>query len=137
MISSISSSSQMQRPAPPPSQPMTDAQKESASEILSNYDSSSISTTELESMKAAFEAAGIKPSEDLKGIMEEAGFEVPERPGPQGVKGQEKPPPPPEFSKLMEKLGSSGVSEEEIQSYIQNLQNEKGEFGGALMDNYA
>jgi hypothetical protein len=134
MISSVSNTSQMQRPTHPPRQPMTDEQKESVKSILSNYDSSNMSQVDFESLKAEFQEAGIKPSEDLKGIMEDAGFEVPERPGPQGAKGGEKPP---EFSKLMEKLQSSNVSEEEIQSFIESLQNEKGQFSGALMDDYA
>lgn len=136
MISSIGSSNAMRPPMQQPSQPLTDAQKETASSILSNYDSSSMSSSDFEALKVQFEDAGINPSEDLKGMMEDAGFEVPERPGPQGVKGGGKPKPP-EFSKLMEKLEDSDISEEEIQSYIQTLQNEKGEFSGALMDDYA
>ena len=132
MISSIGSSNAMRPPMQQPSQPLTDEQKEKANSILSNYDSSNMTQANTKSMQAEFEEAGIKPSEDLKGIMEEAGFEVPERPGPGGVKGK-----PPEFSKLMEKLEDSDVSEEDIQSYIQSLQNEKGQFSGAIMDNYA
>lgn len=136
MINSIGSSNTMRPPMQQPSQRLTDSQKETASSILSNYDSSSMSSSDFEALKVQFEDAGINPSEDLKGMMEDAGFEVPERPGPQGVKGGGKPKPP-EFSKLMEKLEDSEISEEEIQSYIQTLQNEKGEFSGALMDSYA
>lgn len=124
----------MQRPVPPQSQPMTDEQKEMANTILSNYDPSSITQSDFESLRAEFEEAGIKPSEDLKGIMEEAGFEVPGRPGPQGAEGRGKPP---EFSKLMEKLGNSDISEEEIKSFIEQLQNEKGNFSGVIMDEFA
>ena len=134
MISSISNSGQMQRNMPPQSQPLTDEQKETVNSILSNYDSSTMTKADFESMKSEFEEAGIKPSEGLKGILEEAGFEVPERPGPQGAKGKGKPP---EFSKLMEKLGASDISEEEIQSFIENIQNEKGLFSGSIMDEYA
>ena len=136
MISSISSSNQVQRPMQRQSQPLTDEQKEKVSSILSNYDSSNMTTADIDSMKAEFKEAGINPSEDLKGIMEEAGFEVPERPGPQGVNGQEKPKTS-EFTELMEKLESSDISEDEIMSFIENLMNEKGSFSGALMDEYA
>ena len=134
MINSIGSSSTMRPPMPQQSQPLTDEQKETVSSILSNYDSSNMTTENVESMKAELNEAGIKPSEDLKGMMEEAGFEVPERSGPKGVKGKGKPP---EFSKLMEKLESTDISEEEIQSFIENLQNEKGKFSGTIMDEYA
>ncbi len=136
MISSISSANQMQRPLHPASQPFTDEQKEMVIDILSNYDSSKMTKADYESLKAEFDNAGIKPSEDLKGIMEEAGFEVPERPEPQGVRGQGKPMPP-ELMKLMEKLESSNISEEEIQSYIQSLQKETGVFRGSIMDEFA
>ena len=134
MINSIGSSNAMHPPMQQPNQPLTDTQKETANGILSSFDSSKMTKTDFESMRAQFEEAGIKPSEDLKGIMEEVGFEVQERPGPQGAEGSGKPP---KFSKLMEKLGASDISEEEIQSYIQNLQNEKGEFSGSIMDGYA
>ena len=135
MISSISNSSQMQRPMPRQSQSLSDEQKETVNSILASYDSTNMSEADVESMKAEFKDAGIRPSEDLKGIMEEAGFEVPERSGPQGVKGEGKPPP--EFAKLMEKLEDSDISEDEIQSFIENIQNEKGVFSGSIMDEYA
>ncbi|MCB0748042.1 MAG: hypothetical protein KDC90_11325 [Ignavibacteriae bacterium] len=134
MINSIGSSSTMRPPMPQQSQPLTDEQKETVNSILSNYDSSNMTTENVESLKAEFNEAGIRPSEDLKGMMEEAGFEVPERSGPQGAKGKGKPP---EFSKLMEKLESTDISEEEIQSFIENLQNEKGKFSGTIMDAFA
>ena len=134
MINSIGSSSTMRPPIPQQSQVLTDEQKETVNSILSNYDSSNMSEADVESMKAELKDAGIKPSEDLKGMMEEAGFEVPERSGPQGAKGKGKPP---EFSKLMEKLGKSNISEEEIQSFIENIQSEKGLFSGSIMDEYA
>lgn len=136
MISSINASNSMHKPMhmQQPSQPLTDEQKETVNSILSNYDSSKMTEADYESLKVEFVDAGIKPSEDLKGIMEEAGFEVPERTGPQGAKGKGKPP---EFSKLLEKLQNSEITEEEIQSFIENLQNEKGEFSGAIMDEFA
>jgi hypothetical protein len=138
MISNINASNSMHKPMHMQQQarPLTDDQKETVNSILANYDSSNMSEADVESMRAAFKDAGINPSEELKNIMEEAGFEVPEKPKPQGVKGQGKPMPP-EFMELMEKLESSDISEEEIQSYIQSLQNEKGEFSGSIMDLFA
>lgn len=136
MISSISNSTTMRPAMQPQSKPITDEQKEAVSSILSNYDSSSMTETKFESLKAEFEEAGIRPSEDLKGIMEEAGFEVPERSGPEGVKGGGKSKPP-EFAELMEKLEDSDISEDEIMSFIESIQNEKGSFSGAIMDDYA
>lgn len=136
MISSISNSSQVQRPMHPQSQSLTDEEKETVNSILASYDSASMSETDVEAMRAEFKDAGIKPSEDLKGIMEEAGFEVPERSGPEGAKGGGKPKPP-EFTELMEKLEDSDISEDEIMSFIESIQNEKGSFSGAIMDDYA
>lgn len=138
MISSINAANSMHRPMDMQrlNQPMTDKQKETVNSILANYDSYSMTKTDFESMRAEFQDAGIKPSEDLKGIMEEAGFEVPERPGLKGVKDEGRSKPP-EFSKLLEKLESSSISEEEILSFTANLQNEKGQFNGSIMDEYA
>lgn len=136
MISSISNSSQVQRPMQPQSQPLTDEQKETVNSILASYDSASMSEADVEAMRAEFKDAGIKPSEDLKGIMEEAGFEVPERSGPEGAKGGGKSKPP-EFAALMEKLQSSDVSEDDLMSFIESIQAEKGSFSGAITDDYA
>ncbi|MFA7289985.1 MAG: hypothetical protein WC055_14005 [Melioribacteraceae bacterium] len=135
MITSISNFSQMQKPMHPQSQPLTKEQKETVNSILANYESSNMSEVEVESMKAEFKNAGIKPSEDFKGILEEAGFEVSEKSGPQGAKGGGRPKPP-EFSTLMGKLENSDISEEEMQSYIQNLQNENGGYSGTIVDEY-
>lgn len=136
MISSVSNSYSMNRIVQQPNQQLTDSQKETVNSILSNYDSSNMTKTDFESMRTEFEDAGIRPSEDLKGIMEDAGFELPKGPGPKGVNGEGKTRPP-EFSKLMEKLGDSDVSEEEILSFIETLQNENGKFSGTILDELA
>ena len=136
MISSISNSTTMRPAMQPQSKPMSDEQKETVNSILSNYDSSSMTEAKFESLKAEFEEAGIRPSEDLKGIMEEAGFEVPERSGPEGAKGGGKSKPP-EFAALMEKLQSSDVSEDDLMAFIESIQAEKGSFSGAITDDYA
>ncbi len=93
MISSISSASQTQGTKPPPPPPMTDDQKTEVSDILSKYDSSSISSTEFESMMEEIKDAGVVPSRDLRSMLDEAGFEPPQGgEGPQGVQGGGRPP---------------------------------------------
>lgn len=137
MISSVSSSGQMQKPMHKPPPPMTQEQEETVSGILSNYDSSSISSTEFESMIEEIKDAGIIPSKDLRNMLEDSGFEIPEEGGPQGVKGEEKPPPPEFMSELMNKLNSGEISEEEVQTFMQNLQNESDLENGSILDEYA
>lgn len=138
MISSINSTNSMQPPMhmQQANQTMTNEQKESASSILAKYDASNMTEADHESMKAEFEEAGITPSKDLKGMMEDSGFEVPEKPGPQETNRKGRPEPPEFMNELMEKLESGEISEDEIKTFMQNLQNEKGETSGAIMDEY-
>ena len=132
MVSSVNSSSSINGTTYH-KQSLTDEQKATVNDILADYDPADMKDEDAESLKARLSDAGIKPSEDLKSILKEAGFTVLERSGPEGKKGKTKPP---EFSKLMERLRNSNVSEEEVRSFIESLQNEKGKFNGTLMDKY-
>ena len=137
MINGISSASQTQGTKPPPPPPMTDDQETAVSDILSKYDSSSISSTEFESMMEEIKDAGIVPSKDLRSMLDEAGFEPPQgSEGPQGAKGSEQVEPPDFMFELMNKLQTGEVSEEEVQLFMQNLQNSSDSESGAIMDKY-
>jgi Ca2+-binding EF-hand superfamily protein len=57
---------------------ISSSQSETISSILSNYDASNLSEADAQSIVAAFEEAGIEPSEELVSAMEEAGFDAKE-----------------------------------------------------------
>jgi len=136
MISGINNSNIVYKPTEHPKQPLTEDQKEAVNEIILNYDSSSISELEFETMMTEIKDAGITPSKDLRNILEEAGFEMPERRGPNGIKGEERPKPPEFMIELMDQLKSGEISKEELQAFIQNLQNESDETSGSITDTY-
>lgn len=139
MISNISSTAatQMSMRMQPLNQPMTDEQKTAASEILAKYDSTNMTEADHESLRTELEEAGITPSKELGKMMEEEGFEIPKGPrGPKGADGEGKPEQPDFITELIEKLESGEVSEDEIKSFLQTLQETKGETGGAIMDEY-
>lgn len=137
MISSISSSNAMNSSLQQSIQKLTDEQKKMVNEIISNYDASNISKSDFNNMMSEIKDAGITPSRDLRSIIEESGFSMPEGPGPQGVKGEGRPKPPEYITDLMSQLQSGDISEEEIQSFLQILQNQNGEKTGSIMDKYA
>jgi len=136
MISSVNSSNMMQPPPPPKSNPLTEDQKQMVSDIISKYDSSNISDTDFRSMMTEIHDAGITPSRDLRNMVEEAGFTMPEGKGPEGVKGGSRPEPPQFAKDLMEKISSGDTTEEEIQQLMQNLQLEQGETQGLLVNTF-
>ena len=137
MINNVNSSTMMQSSHPPRSNSLTEDQKQTVSDIISKYDSSNISDSDFRSMMSEIHDAGITPSRDLRNMVEEAGFTMPEGNGPQGVKGEGRPPKPSEsVLNLMNKIETGEISEEDMLSYIQNLQNESGNTTGSIMDEY-
>lgn len=139
MISNISGtgSAQMSMRMQPLNQPMTDEQKTAASEILAKYDSANMTEADHESLRAEFEETGITPSQELGKIMEEEGFDAPQGlRGPQGADGEGKPEQLDFIAELIEKFESGEVSEDEIKSFLQTLQETNGETGGVIMDEY-
>lgn len=139
MISNISStaSTQMSMRMQPLNQPMTDEQKTAASEILEKYDSANMTEADHESLRAELEEAGISPSKELGKMMEDEGFEIPKGPrGPKGADGEGKLEQSDFITELIEKLESGEVSEDEIKSFLQTIQDSQGETGGVIMDEY-
>jgi Ca2+-binding EF-hand superfamily protein len=71
---------------------LSSSQSDTISSILSEYDASNLSQSDAQSIVAAFEDAGIEPSEELANAMSEAGFDAKEvgtlaGVGPQGGGG--------------------------------------------------
>lgn len=79
------------------SQSLSSSQDELISSVLENYDASNLSESDAEAIVAAFQDAGIEPSEELASAMEEAGFDAQEVGTLAGVGAAQggTPPPPP------------------------------------------
>jgi len=92
MINSIQGNqTAMPIPPPPPQQKLTEAQQETVTTILSQYDSDSLITEDAAAINEAFRDAGITPGAGLREAIESAGFDPgeirsldppPERSGP-------------------------------------------------------
>ena len=61
-------------PPPPPSEPLTDEQKTQVKDILSNYDAQNLTAADAKSILEQLRESDIKPGEDLKNAIEDAGF---------------------------------------------------------------
>lgn len=117
---------------------LSDEQKQEISDIISKYDPSNMSKEDVKSMFDEIKALGIGQSDEVKSILDEAGFEPPEK--PQG-------PPPSENSKtqnepqyvldFLDKLNSGSVSETDLNTLVQNLQNSGMLTQGSLVDKTA
>ncbi|MCB0196117.1 MAG: hypothetical protein KDJ65_29470 [Anaerolineae bacterium] len=130
-------------PFPPPPREdykLSDDQKEQLQDILAKYDAENISEDDRRAMLSDLRDAGIRPGEDLKNALEEAGFEVkppppddrpPQRMGrPQGAGFD-----PPQFVKdFMEKVEAGDVSEEDVQGFIEAIQSQQQEPKGIFLN---
>jgi len=109
MVSSISSSSSMissleqLSSSRTPVSTLTDDQKSTISDILSNYDADNISEDDAKEIWQAFQDAGIKPQAGMKEAIESAGFDADNirtlatgETAPTGAAGGTPPPPPPD-----------------------------------------
>ncbi|MBU0924421.1 hypothetical protein KKG81_06000 [bacterium] len=116
MISGISSSSAVYASTSASSTSRTQSslstdQTDLISSILSNYDASSLSEEDAQSIVAAFQDAGISPSKELESAMDEAGFSAQEvgqlaGVGPRGGGGMPPPPPSEEIDSVSSILDS-------------------------------
>jgi len=155
MVGSVSSNStvvmQQMSQSTGSSSTLTDAQLETISSTLEQYDSSNLSSEDASSIVEAFEEAGIQPSEALVTAMEAEGFDAKEVGnmagvgGPQGGGGM--PPPPPseeevsEVSDLLDTLLSIEEDEEstddvasQIMEYTSRILNLNDESKTEVMD---
>jgi hypothetical protein len=141
MVSGISSASSIQyQPRVENESKLTDEQKKTLEDILAKYDSSSITQEQTKALFDELKDSGIKPSKEVKEIIDAAGFKPPEK--PQG--------PPPEEStsstsssipdyllSFLSKQEDSSVTQADVNTLIKNLQ-ENGEVSqGVLVDKKA
>jgi hypothetical protein len=61
---------------PPPSKPMTEDAKKQVTDILSQYDSENLSSDDMDAINKSFKDAGIRPSGELKSMLEDSGFDA-------------------------------------------------------------
>jgi hypothetical protein len=121
MINSIGSSTPgigMMRP--PQEHTLTEDQKAQVASILSDYDASSLTSEDAQTINTAFKEAGIKPGADMFQAIQEAGFDASELreldPSMASDKPKGPPPPPPTAS------GNQGLNTEalsELQSILE------------------
>lgn len=120
---------------------LTDDQKSTLEEILSNYDAENITEDETKSLMDEIKDAGIAPSEESKELIETAGFsmEPPEGEAPQG------PPPEegamqtmqemnPEVASIFEQFQNGEIDEDELKSQLEEYKPDMGEFPGDFTD---
>lgn len=123
-INSVGSSRMM--PPPPPmgrTQALTDDQKTQLTGILDKYDSSSMTETDVQSMRDEIREAGIRPNEELKSILEDSGFEVgPPQGGPPPMQGASGPEQPQFVLDFMDKALSGAVTEDDVTSFLEMIQ---------------
>ncbi len=79
---------------------LTSAQKETVSDILSNYDADNLSDEDALSIIESFASEGIQPSDELMSMMSELGFDA-QSIGDVGKANQAEQTPPPPPSKLL------------------------------------
>lgn len=127
--SAISSMSSQQRV----NYKMTEEQKTSFAEIIASYDTANMSDEDMMSLRQELSAEGIKPGEDLKGLMETAGVKgTPPPPPPGGMGGgmsamqsvSEEEELPETLSDFIEKFKSGEVTEEDLNTLVECLQSE-------------
>ncbi len=109
---------------------MNAEQKTSVQEIISNYDPEHFSKDEFMAMGREFRDAGIRPSEELKSMLEEHGFQVDpfvmEGHGPkppEGPAGLKQGPPPRNLLEGLQQLLtiSEDIRDDELKTMVEEL----------------
>jgi hypothetical protein len=59
----------------PPSKPMTEDAKKQVTDILSQYDPENLSSEDMDAIDKSFKGAGVRPSGELKSMLEDSGFD--------------------------------------------------------------
>ncbi|MBK7105755.1 MAG: hypothetical protein IPH62_10765 [Ignavibacteriae bacterium] len=139
MISSVSNSNSAQfYPQMKVNNSLTDEQKSTLKEIISNYDSSNMTENNWKSMMEEIKSSEIGPGEDMKVIMEEAGFEKPKGMKPPDGFGNRPPVEDKEtidlIKEYMEKKESGEISQDEFDTFLQSLFSSKDTTNGLLID---
>tara|TARA_B100001063_G_scaffold140270_1_gene131040 strand:- start:15048 stop:15923 length:876 start_codon:yes stop_codon:yes gene_type:complete len=96
---------------------LTTSNEDTISSVLAEYDADNLSQSDAQAIVAAFQDAGIEPSEELVSAMNEAGFDAQEVGALAGVGQQGGTPPPPPSG---DAGASSSQTEEEYDSLDTN-----------------
>jgi hypothetical protein len=140
-ISSSSIASMYQLSATQSNYSLTDDEKSTLEEILSKYDAEDMTEEDMQSMMDEIKDAGIRPGEDLKDALEEAGFEMKPPSGPP-------PPPPPQTEDteststetpqylldFLQKYEAGEVTDEDLASLAASIKSQSGDYTGLLVD---
>ena len=138
MVESVSSSNFQYQSHFNSSYKLTDEQKEEIAEIISKYDPENMCKEDVKSMFDEIKSLGVGPSEEVKSILDAAGFEPPEKPQgrpPMENSGTENKPQ--YVLDFLEKLETGSISETDLYNLIQNLQSSGLLTQGSLLDKTA
>jgi hypothetical protein len=115
---------------------LTEEQKTIVEEILTNYDPGNMTEEDYKAMFKEFREAGIKPSGDLREMIETAGFEMPEPPDgkrpPMGMDGQGQPPR--YIMEFMEEVQTGNVTEDDILAFLESLKTKGNDTTGLMVN---
>lgn len=138
MVSSISSSQQTYN-AQFTDYTLTDDQKQTLEEIIAKYDSENMTGEDTKELFEELKSAGIPPSKDVREALDAAGFKPPEKPN-----GEPPKPEGAEFSSnaktlidILQKAETGEATQDEINTFITQLQSTGSVFSGSLIDTKA
>lgn len=136
MVSGVSSVNTYQyQPQTKSNVSLTDDEKTAVKDLVSKYDPSSMSKSDFTTMMDEIKELGITPSEDIKEILDETGFEKPEGMGrPSGPPKGAKTEMPAFLSDLFQQQEDGSISQEDFDVIIQNLQNSFEQINGNFID---
>lgn len=139
MVSNVSSSSSgIFYPNMKVNNTLSDDQKTSLKEIISNYDPKNMSEDDWKIMLDEIKSSGIGPGEDMKQIMEDAGFDK-----PMGMKPPEMPPQKPNVDNketldlikdYLSKKDNNEITDEEFDNFLQSLIKSQETANGIFLD---
>jgi hypothetical protein len=120
---------------------LTDQQKTQAQEIISQYDPDNMTEEDRMSMMEELREAGIHPGEDMKNILEEAGFDMkpPEGKRPpmmsaNPMQSMTTEGAPEFFTDFIEKYTSGNLTEDDIDTFITSVKTNAEELKGFLIN---
>jgi ferritin-like protein len=114
---------------------MTDEQKEKVTELLKKYDSSNMTEESMKSLMEEIKSLGVKPGDDLKELMDEAGFK-PQKPPEGGMRpqGTEEEELPDFIEEFLEKYKAGTYTQEDLNNFITELKANGMDTSGSIID---
>lgn len=117
---------------------LTDDEKKTVQNIISKYDAKNMTAESMRTMMDEIKSSGIKPSKDIKEMLDTAGFKPPEKPeGAPPDRLQSSDEMPDFLTSFLEKQKSGELTEDDLISLIKNLQNSGSLAQGNLIDKLA